>query len=126
MISKNLNQPDERREFKDHGHLDVVNFDDGTAIGHGVFEPGWRWSVDVKPLARTPLCDAEHTGYCLKGSMVIRMENGEEVTIRAGDAFHIPPNHDAWVVGNEDCELIDVSGAKNYAQSIDLTEKKAA
>ena len=55
-----------------------------------------------------------------KGTMVIRMNDGEQFTIRAGEAFHIPPGHDAWVEGSESCELLDVGGYKDYAK------KKAA
>ena len=114
--SRNFNQPDERRDFQSHGHLDLLNFDDGTVVGRGVFEPGWRWSNDVKPLAGTHLCEAAHWGYCLSGHMVIRMEDGEERSIRAGEVFRIEPGHDAWVVGNENCELLDFGGYQNYAR----------
>jgi mannose-6-phosphate isomerase-like protein (cupin superfamily) len=114
--TRNLNRPDERREFKAHGHLDVINLFDGSTLGRGVFEPGWKWSNDVKPIADTANCTAEHHGYCISGSMVILMDNGDEFRISAGDAFAIPPGHDAWVVGNEPCVLIDFSGFKTYAK----------
>jgi mannose-6-phosphate isomerase-like protein (cupin superfamily) len=114
--NKSLNQPDERREFKAHGHLDVTNFPDGTSIGRGTFEPGWKWSNDVKPIAGTHSCEAAHSGYVISGSMVVHMNSGEEFTIRAGDSFRIPPGHDAWVVGNGPCVLVDVTGFSNYAK----------
>ena len=115
MFSKDFSHPDERREFKGHGHLDVLKFEDGTVVGLGVFEPGWRWSNDVKPIAETDSCEAVHTGYCLKGSMAVRMNSGEEFQVKAGDAFRIPPGHDAWVVGTETCSILDVSGYRDYA-----------
>lgn len=115
VVSKDFGRPDERRPFKAHGHLDLLTFEDGTTVGLGVFEPGWRWSNDVKPIAETASCQADHTGYCLKGSMTIRMDNGEEFEVKAGQAFRIPPGHDAWVNGNETCEALDVSGYKEYA-----------
>jgi quercetin dioxygenase-like cupin family protein len=113
--TRNLNTPDERRDFKAHGHLDIVNFGDEMSIGKAVFEPGWRWSNDVQPIAGTSTCQSAHTGYCISGSMRIRMDNGDEFVLRAGDAFHFPPGHDAWVEGSEACTLIDVEGYKNYA-----------
>lgn len=115
VISKDFAHPDERRNFKGHGHLDVLNFEDGTMIGLGVFEPGWRWSNDVKPIVETESCEADHTGYCVKGRMTIRMNSGEEFQIKAGEAFRIPPGHDAWVEGNETCEALDVTGYRDYA-----------
>lgn len=116
IFRKSLNQPDERRAFKSHGHLDVSTFSDGITIGRGVFEPGWKWSNDVKPIADTESCEAAHSGYCISGTMHIRMNSGEEFTIKPGDSFHIPPGHDAWVDGNESCVLIDVGGFANYAK----------
>lgn len=124
-FSKDMSKPDERRNFKGHGHLDVINFKDGAAVGRGVFEPGWRWSNDVKPLAGTESCQTIHTGYCTKGNMTIRMDSGEEFQIKAGDAFHILPGHDAWVDGKDACELIDVSGAAEYAASKKESKKVA-
>jgi mannose-6-phosphate isomerase-like protein (cupin superfamily) len=112
----NFQQPDETRPFKAHGHMDVVQFRDGRAVGRGVFEPGWKWSNDVKPIAGTKSCQADHTGHCLSGSMTIRMDDGKQFQIRPGEAFHIPPGHDAWVDGSEDCVLIDVTGFKEYAK----------
>ncbi|MEW6058419.1 MAG: cupin domain-containing protein [Bdellovibrionota bacterium] len=113
---KTFNQPNERREFKSHGHLDLVSFEDGISIGQGTFEPGWKWSNDVKPIAGTESCEASHTGYCVSGSMVIRMNDGEEIFIKAGDAFQIPPGHDAWVQGDEKCVVLDFTGYENYAK----------
>ncbi len=114
-FNKGFNQPDETRPFKGHGHLDVVKLGQAT-IGRGVFEPGWKWSVDVKPLAGTATCQNEHTGYCISGAMTIKMDTGEKFTIRPGEAFYLRPGHDAWVEGNESCVLIDVSGFADYAK----------
>ena len=116
MHSKAFQKPDETRQFKAHGHLDVVKFEPNAIIGRGVFEPGWKWSTDVKPLAGTASCTSEHTGYCISGRMTIQMDNGEQFTIKAGEAFYLAPGHDAWVEGNEQCVLIDVTGFANYAK----------
>jgi hypothetical protein len=125
-FSKQIGQPDERRDFRANGHFDVLKFEDGTQIGRGTFEPGWRWSSDVKPIAGTTSCMVAHSGYCLKGTMMIRMNSGEEFEIKAGDAFHIPPGHDAWVQGNETCELLDLVGTSQYARSAERIKKAAA
>jgi hypothetical protein len=125
VISKSFAKPDERREFKGHGHLDVLNLGGEAIVGRGVFEAGWRWSNDVKPIAGTSSCEAPHLGYCLKGRMTVRMDSGEEFQIKAGDAFQIAPGHDAWVDGNETCEMLDVSGYAEYAVTR-KDEKKSA
>lgn len=113
--NRGFGRPDETRQFKDHGHVDLVTFDDGATVGRGVLEPGWRWSTDVRPIAGTNSCETMHTGYCLSGRMTVRMDSGEEFTITAGEAFHIGPGHDAWTVGDEPCVLIDV-GMTHYAE----------
>ena len=113
--SRGFGSPDETRPFKAHGHLDLLKFGDAATIGRGVFEPGWKWSNDVKPIAGTQSCQSAHTGYCVSGSMTIKMDSGEQVTVRAGDAFYLPPGHDAWTEGNEACVLIDVTGVQRYA-----------
>ncbi|HEX7538630.1 MAG TPA: cupin domain-containing protein [Dermatophilaceae bacterium] len=114
MLKRNIDAPDETREFQAHGHMDVVSLGDFT-LGRGVFEPGWRWSKDVKPIAGTDSCMARHTGICLSGVMTVRMDDGTEETIGAGDVLAIEPGHDAWTVGDEPCVLFD-TGIAGYAK----------
>lgn len=115
MEAKSLDAPDETRPFASHGHMDVVNVGEAT-VGRGVFEPGWRWSVAVKPIAGTDTCLAHHTLYILSGRMGVRMDDGSEHEIGAGDVAVIPPGHDAWTVGDEPCVGIDFTGVARYAK----------
>jgi quercetin dioxygenase-like cupin family protein len=113
---KSFDKPDETRLFKaNKGKLEVVTVGDHT-LGRGVFEPGWRWSEHVKPIAGTDSCKAAHTGYIVEGRMVVRMDDGSEAEYGAGDAFYMPPGHDAWIVGDTRCVLIDFTGVSNYAR----------
>jgi uncharacterized cupin superfamily protein len=109
----NIDAPNERRPFKDHGHMDVVTLGDFT-IGRGTFEPGWRWSDDVKPIAGTESCQVRHTGICLSGQLTIRFDDGQEITIGPGDVLVAEPGHDAWTLGDEPCVLLD-TGVAAYA-----------
>jgi mannose-6-phosphate isomerase-like protein (cupin superfamily) len=95
--------------------MDVVQVGEAT-VGRGVFEPGWRWSLSVKPLAGTDSCQAHHTLYVLSGRMGVRMEDGSELEIGSGDAAVIPPGHDAWTIGEEACVAVDFSGVARYAK----------
>ena len=114
MESRNIDAPDETRPFQAHGHMDVVTLGDFT-LGKGVFEPGWRWSTDVKPIAGTDSCMTRHTGICLSGEMAVRTDEGTEGTIGPGDVFVLEPGHDAWTVGDEPCVLFD-TGVAAYAR----------
>jgi len=110
----NIDTPHETRAFKAHGHVDVITLGDFT-LGRGVFEPGWKWSEDVKPIAGTDSCQARHSGICLSGSMTVRADDGTEVTYGPGDVFVMAPGHDAWTVGTEACVLYD-TGVAAYAK----------
>ncbi len=115
LIVKRFSAADETRPFKAHGHADVLKMGDGTVM-RAVFEPGWRWSNDVKPVAGTKSCQTLHSGYVLSGRMHIAMDNGQEEEIGPGDYILCPPGHDAWTVGDEPCVILDVVGASQYAQ----------
>jgi hypothetical protein len=112
--ARNLDSPDETRTF-DKGRLDLVELS-GAVIGRARFEPGWRWSECVKPIAGTASCEAGHTGYVLEGHLHIVMDDGTEGEAGPGDAFVIAPGHDAWVVGDEPCVALDWSGVADYAK----------
>jgi quercetin dioxygenase-like cupin family protein len=99
----------------DRGIVQVVELD-GATLMRTTFEPGWRWSECVKPIVGGESCQVNHVGYCVSGRLHVRMENGDEMEIRTGDASHIPPGHDAWVVGDEPVIVVDWYGASNYAR----------
>ena len=112
---KSFDKPDETRQFEGKGHADVVNVG-GRTIGKGTFEPGWRWSENVKPIAGTDSCQVSHLGYVVSGRMAVRMDDGSEGEVGAGDVVAIPPGHDAWVVGDEPCVLVDFGEFGEYAK----------
>ena len=115
MQKKDFDQPDETRRF-DHGRIDLVTLPRAT-IGRAVFEPGWRWSNDVKPIAGTDSCQAPHIGYVVSGRLGTRMDDGQEMEFGPGESFEIPPGHDGWTVGNEPAVVLDFTGAEHYAES---------
>ena len=116
MERKQFDKPDETRPFKDgKGKVEIVTVGNHT-FGRGVFEPGWRWSEHVKPIVGTTSCQAAHTGYVLEGRMLVKMDDGAEVEYGPGDAFYMPSGHDAWVVGDKRCVLIDFTGTAKYAK----------
>ncbi len=111
---QSIDNPHETRPFKAHGHMDVVTIGDFT-LGRGVFEPEWRWSNDVKPIAGTDSCQVHHTGICMSGHMMIQYDDGTEIAVGPGDVVNLDPGHDAWTVGDEACIILD-SGVAAYAK----------
>ena len=110
---KGFGAPEEVRTF-DKGRVELVKVG-GAAIGRVVFQPGWKWSTCVKPLANTKSCEAAHFGYQISGTMRIRMDDGTEKECKGGEVALVPPGHDAWVVGNEPVVIIDFQGMVDYA-----------
>jgi hypothetical protein len=112
---KNFDSPDETRPFEGKGKADVVELA-GKTIGRAVFEPGWRWSENVKPIAGTDSCEVSHLGYCISGRMRVFMDDGSEGEVGPGDVFAIPPGHDAETVGDEPCVALDFGEFGDYAK----------
>ena len=112
---KNFDSPDETRPFEGKGNAAIVNIG-GRTVGRGTFEPGWRWSENVKPIAGTDSCEVSHLGYCISGRMKVTMADGTAGECGPGDVVAIPPGHDAEVVGDEPCVLIDFGEFGDYAK----------
>jgi hypothetical protein len=111
---KSFGQPDEIRQFP-NGRAEILSISGGE-IGRLTFEPGWRWSTDIQPIAGTESCEAPHFQYHVSGRLAIRMDDGSEMTAGPGDVTALPSGHDAWVVGDEPVVTIDWFGAGNYAR----------
>ncbi len=106
VTTKSLETPDARRFFLDQSRRDVVTLS-SVAIGRGVYQPGWKWSVHVGPISGRE--SQHHVGYVASGRMVVHASDGGEVLVGPGDAFEVSPGHDAWVVGEEPCVALDFS-----------------
>jgi hypothetical protein len=96
LTRKSFDTPDETRPFEaGMGKLEVIDTDDGV-VGRATFEPGWRWSKHVKPIAGTESCRAANTGYFVSGRMRVVMDDGEEMEYGPADLATMAPGHDAW------------------------------
>lgn len=116
LQKKAFSSPDDVRPMSDHGQIEILQIGDGV-VGKATFEPGWRWSEDVKPLAGTESCQSAHLGYVISGRQRVMMDDGTEMEYGAGDVVAIPPGHDAWVIGDEPCVLLDFAGMEHYAEA---------
>jgi hypothetical protein len=97
--ARDFDSPDETRT-PDKTQVDVVRLG-GVSAGRFAFEPGWRWSECVKPVAGTDSCQIRHVGVAHSGRIMIKHEDGTELEIGPGQAYVIEPGHDARVVGDE-------------------------
>ena len=99
LQAKSFDTPDETRRMP-KATAEVVNLGE-VAVGYAVWQPGWRWSSDLGPIASTDWCENHHLGYALSGTLEVLTENGDRLQIHGRSVYEIPPRHDAWVVGDE-------------------------
>ncbi len=114
-VLRRFDEPDETRHFE-KGRLDLVTIG-GLTVGRAAYEPGWKWSLHVAPIAGTSLCAIEHVGLVVSGHAVAAFEDGSLLDLAAGQPFYIPPvPHDSWVVGDAPYVSLHFLGAVHYAR----------
>ncbi|MGE3317964.1 MAG: cupin domain-containing protein [Candidatus Berkiella sp.] len=111
---KSFNKPDEVREFP-NGRLELVTIG-GVTVGRAIFQPGWRWTKSLQPIAKTDSCEAPHFQYHVAGVMKILMNDGTEHECHPGSISLLPSGHDAWVVGDEPAIVVDFQGMYNFGK----------
>jgi len=119
---KSFSTPDQVRSFA-LGRIDVVNLDE-TTLGRYVWEPGWRWSKDVAPVVHTRSCENRHVGYVISGHLHVLMDDGTELDVVAGDAYEIPPGHDAWVIGDAAWDTVEFASARSFGVGPDEDDER--
>jgi hypothetical protein len=97
--------PDDTMTFE-NGQAQRVKIGDFT-ITRFTFEPGWRWSKSIKPIAKTDPCQAHHVGYILSGTLHVATDDGGEAEFGPGQAYEIQPGDDGWVVGDEPVRSVE-------------------
>jgi hypothetical protein len=107
-----VGEPTEVREFP-KGRFEIFRVGPAT-IGRASYEPGWRWSADVGG-SPDALCEVEHVGWVVSGSAAVKMADGTERVMTAGQFFYVPPGHDSWVVGDEPYVSLHILGSDDYA-----------
>jgi hypothetical protein len=114
VAKKNFNNPDETRT-PPKTKLEIVEVE-GNTIARTTFEPGWRWSEHIKPIAGTDSCQVHHVIVQQSGRLGVRLNDGTEFECEPDDVYDIPPGHDAWVIGDDAFVGIDISGDRTYAK----------
>ncbi len=114
VAKKSFDTPDETRS-PDKTKVEEVKIG-ATKAARITFQPGWRWSECVKPVVGTDHCEVHHVGTLVSGHMHVVHNDGSEMDLDGGDAYVIEPGHDAWIVGDETCVVIDWQGVADYAK----------
>jgi len=86
-----------------------------------VYPPGFRWSVDMKPIVGTALCMHAHVGFLVSGEIHIEYADGCVVEHKAPQILAIEPGHDGWVVGKEPVVVIEFDFEKNTIDRLGIS-----
>jgi len=112
---KGFGTPDEVRRFT-NGLIEVIHLDE-TAVCRFAFQPGWEWAKDVGPVTHTRSCQHRHVGYTIAGRLNVRMDDGTTLSIGPGEAYEIPPGHNAWVEGDVAWESVEFTSGHSFGKS---------
>jgi len=101
-----FNEPNHVKRYN-NCELETLQLSNGITFMREKLYPGFLYSRDIGiPHFQKDVCEHEHMGILLQGELHVMMNNGEEYVIKSGEAFHILPNHDVRVHGNEMAMMI--------------------
>ena len=110
----NVSEPTEVIDWGDHGSSTKVTLGlSGYGLGNestiwlSRLEPGWSWQTDIKPGVPFDSCPLHHREYVIAGRIRYALDDGTSVDAQAGDHLLIDPGHQAEVIGDETCVLLD-------------------
>ena len=112
-VSKSFDTPENVIEFPKLVARTVELGD--LTVGHIVSEPGWRWSIHVRPKVGGDWCQARHVGFVISGKLGIVLPDGTEYVFGPNEVFDIPAGHDGFTVGDEPCVQVEWAGLRTFS-----------
>ena len=106
--SRSFEEPDEQAE-KGGVKIDIVYLGD-LKVKRANYPAGWRFSEKMG----ADHCGDTHVGYVIDGLMHVKLNDGSTFDTRAGDAFVVPANHDAWT--EDGCTIVQFDEFDSAAQ----------
>ncbi len=117
--SSSLNDPDERTT-KGGVKIEAVQLGD-LKVKRATYPVGWKFSRDMG----AERCQDTHVGYAISGHITAELDDGTRVEIRADSAFIVPAGHDAWVVGDEPCVIVQFDEGESAARRFNVARREA-
>jgi hypothetical protein len=109
MATDTLLAPIHGAERREVGGVQVDAVRTGAArVKRIVYQPGFRWSTNMKPITGTDYCMHAHVGFLARGRVHVEYPDGCVKEYIAPAVMAIEPGHDGWVVGDEAAVLIEV------------------
>lgn len=101
--------------------MDIARVGSGR-VKRVVYQPGFRWSRDMKPIVGTDLCMHAHVGFLVSGHIEIRYADGCKVEFVGPQPVEIDPGHDGGVLGEEAAVLIEFDFESDTVAKFGLPE----
>ena len=58
-----------------------------------------------------------HVGYVVSGRLGLRFRDGSTLELDPDDVFDLPAGHDSWVIGDQECVLLEWTGMRRWRAS---------
>jgi hypothetical protein len=100
--------------------IDVVRLGD-MVVKRASYPKGWRFSKDMG----APRCLDTHVGYTVSGRIAVQLSDGSRLELGPGKVFAIPADHDAWVVGDEPCVIVQFDEGESAARRFNVGTQAA-
>lgn len=122
-LVRRFSEPDEVVEVPGVVRSEILEIG-GFGLARTVHAAGFRWSTHIAPVVGTDWCEARHIGLLVRGTMHVLLATGEEFEVGPGELFDIPPHHDGWIVGGEECETMDWTGVRSWLSPLDNLSRR--
>ncbi len=111
---RSFDEADEVTDYGDQGKaekitLGIAGYGLGSesTVWRSTLRPGWSWERNIQPNVPFDRCPLHHREFVVAGRIRYVMSDGSAVEASAGDHLMIEPGHQATVVGEETCVLLD-------------------
>jgi hypothetical protein len=101
--------------------LDIVRTG-ACRVKRVIYPPGFRWSIDMKPIVGSELCMHAHVGFLARGQVRIQYADGCVLEFVAPQVVAIEPGHDGWVVGDEPAVLVEFDFERETVNRLGMPE----
>jgi mannose-6-phosphate isomerase-like protein (cupin superfamily) len=112
--TKSFDEPDER-VAKGGVKIEILQLGD-MKVKRATYPPGWKFSTHMG----APKCQDTHVGYAVSGRMDVELADGTRVEFGPGSVFVIPAGHDAWVIGDESCTIVQFDEGESAARRFNV------
>ena len=112
--TKSFDKPDEH-VTKGGVDIDVLQIGD-MKVRRATYPSGWKFSTHMGATK----CQDTHVGYTESGHLSVELSDGTRLELGPGSVFVIPAGHDAWVVGDEPCTIVQFDEGDSAARRFNV------